>query len=1473
MKTKLFLITLFLSVLSYGQTIYVNSGATGSNDGSSWANAFTSLQSALPLATATRSIWVAAGTYTPHASDRKATFSMPNNALVYGGFNGTETALNQRDVKTNITVLSGDLQGDDNATLLDTEPTRQDNSYHVVSLRGNVKNIVVDGFTISGGNANGTENFNCSVPAINQYFDTRGGAVYANPYAANHHVTGAFKNCILEKNTGTSVAVYAPFTPCGVTNNSTDIDFETCIFRDNFSKNLPSILYSGSSGYAIYSRGSIINSVLYNNTSPNQSACIYLGTSTANGGNASGISVDVVNTTFAKNNGVNGNVIYMLRANGGRMKNVIVHDNGSTTPFNIAGAGAVVTNSIVEGGQQSGLNVDPLFKDTANNDFSLQPLSPAINAGNNADFPGTITKDLAGNDRIYDTTIDMGAYEASTICVMPTNVQVPSPDILSANVTWTGNAASLNYDVAYVLSGQPIASATVVNNITATNYTINNLLASTQYDVYVRANCAAGVTTNWSAVTTFTTLDGPIYVNHLATGANNGTSWANAFTDLQSALPLATATKEVWVAAGTYKPHASDRLVSFNLVTQTKLYGGFAGTETSLNQRDPKTNVTILSGDLQGNDNATLLETEPTRQDNAYHVLTIKGGDKQNIIVDGFTITGGNANGGLDTSGATSGQYNRNHGAGVQMAHLAQNKHTSATFRDIIFEKNTAVYASAYGTFFPISHTTYNSAVGFTQNMKFESIVVRDNYSANNSAMFLFVPAGYSRLGQGHLINSVFYNNTSGTYASCLVLGTTRVNGADSDFDVINCTFTKNTGNNGNVFFMQYAQNQGIRNNIIYGNGSATPVALSGHGTTATNSIIEGGQLAGTNSDPLFVDAVNNDFTLQNTSPAFDAGNNNYIPAGITKDLAGNDRITYGTVDMGAYELTGTCVTPTNVQVSNITDVTADVTWTSTHASVSNWEVAYVETGQPIGNGTTITGITATNYSMMNLNINTTYDVYVRSNCGGGLYSAWTAVQTFTTTGPLFVNQSASGANDGSSWVNAFTDLQSALPLANAARKIWVAAGTYKPHASDRKATFALLPNVKIYGGFAGTETALNQRNVQNNVTILSGDLSGNDNATLLDTEPTRQDNSYHILTVKGAGANIVVDGFTITGGNANGGTLTTGAGASQYYETRGAAVFSQTTGTGQILRAVIKDCILEKNTGTSVAVYSHFNSGGYTNQQSYVDFYSCTIRDNYSKDASALLYGGNKYYQLHNRGIITNSLFYNNVSANEASCVYASSSTFDPYNNQWTPGAASVNIANCTFAKNTGANHKVIRIANGDNTNTFLRNSIVYGNGSTTPYNFNGIYGGITAQNNLATDPLFVDMNANDFRLQTGSGAIDTGNNSYITSGVTLDLHRNPRIFNTTVDMGAFEHNPTLGVGTNEVLSNFSVHPNPATTIFTVTTEEAVRKVRVYNLHGQRMIETKETQVDISTLSSGVYLIEVTTEDYKVGIKRLVVR
>jgi len=140
--------------------------------------------------------------------------------------------------------------------------------------------------------------------------------------------------------------------------------------------------------------------------------------------------------------------------------------------------------------------------------------------------------------------------------------------------------------------------------------------------------------------------------------------------------------------------------------------------------------------------------------------------------------------------------------------------------------------------------------------------------------------------------------------------------------------------------------------------------------------------------------------------------------------------------------------------------------------------------------------------------------------------------------GPVvYVNQAATGVGDGSSWTDGYTDLQPAIDAAGgsegAIREIWVAKGTYKPSKrtdpnDPRSATLQLLDGVALYGGFTGTEASVNERDIDANPTVLSGDLNGDDGPDFVNYD----ENAYHVVTAIAVGNATLFDGLTVTAGH-----------------------------------------------------------------------------------------------------------------------------------------------------------------------------------------------------------------------------------------------------------------------------------------------------------------------------------------------------
>ncbi|MGE6220952.1 T9SS type A sorting domain-containing protein [Nubsella zeaxanthinifaciens] len=202
------------------------------------------------------------------------------------------------------------------------------------------------------------------------------------------------------------------------------------------------------------------------------------------------------------------------------------------------------------------------------------------------------------------------------------------------------------------------------------------------------------------------------YVKPIATGAGDGTSWADAAADLQTVINASSSGDQVWVAAGTYKPtiapgsSTTDRDKTFLLKQGVSVYGGFVGTEAVLSARDLAANLTILSGDIG---------TVGVKTDNVYHVVAVTG-NMVGARLDGFTITAGYADG-TTTPTINGGSFHQGRAAGLFLSST-----TGATFENLIISDNENATVSQNGgaAYFLYSSATLN-------NVEF-----KNNKSANN---------------------------------------------------------------------------------------------------------------------------------------------------------------------------------------------------------------------------------------------------------------------------------------------------------------------------------------------------------------------------------------------------------------------------------------------------------------------------------------------------------------------------------------------------------------------------------------------------------------------------------------------------------------------------------------------------------------------------------------------------------------------
>jgi predicted outer membrane repeat protein len=424
------------------------------------------------------------------------------------------------------------------------------------------------------------------------------------------------------------------------------------------------------------------------------------------------------------------------------------------------------------------------------------------------------------------------------------------------------------------------------------------------------------------------------FVNRAATGAKDGQDWADAFTDLQSALQAAQAADQIWVAEGTYTPTSgTDQTVSFVLKDGVGVYGGFAGTETLLSQRDPPDNITRLSGDI-----GTLGDTS----DNSNHVVTC-GLVSAGAVLDGFTISGGTAAGASFPLNSGGGMYLD--GGLPTLANLIFNSNSAGndggglyvndgapTLTNVTFSGNSAgdagggLYDNSAGP--TLTNVTFsgnssafsgsggggmydNSGAPTLTNITFSgnsgafggglfdnnSVLVLNNVTfSNNSATFgggggmynfdsntpsltnvTFIANSAAKRGGGMLntdssplLTSVaFSRNTAALFGGGMA-------SSDSNPILANVSFSGNSAPQGGAFYND-SGTPTILSSIVWGNTASTggaEILDSGGATIVLASDVEGGWSGSgnINADPLFVNAAQDDLHLQSGSPAAGMG-------------------------------------------------------------------------------------------------------------------------------------------------------------------------------------------------------------------------------------------------------------------------------------------------------------------------------------------------------------------------------------------------------------------------------------------------------------------------------------------------------------------------------------------------------------------------------------------------------------------------
>lgn len=1372
------LIVSLLSIQSLSAQIkYVSQSGAGLKNGTSWANAYDESQLRLVLDTTSsgKQVWIAAGTYHPTNTQpgiREVYFKIHSGVSVYGGFAGTETNLNQRNFKTNTSILSGDINF---VNVVD------DNSLHVVVFEEVTQMTILDGLTISHGRAEvpfgpgtakgggiyikgGEANVKVLNCTITDNYAKTGGGIYVEGNASP-----IFKGCLIQNNTAETGAGIATIAQESYTINA--------LFSETF--------FIGNYSTVVSSVGAALNEA--NNSGNNTTSytnCVFAENNLSNpevGGIQamnfsvnSACAINVTNCTFYNNgsgDNVRGKAINCPFQIGGTITNSIFWNNGNKNIADFLGSTiiSIVNNTIQYGFVQSintKTNNPEFFNDSAiagldgefgtlDDGLNIRCYSPAKNAG----IPtGAPTIDIIGTARPQDAGIDLGAYESL-------------PPVLS---------------IAITISRKNICSNTLVTfTATALNNGSNPLYQWKKNGANVGTNSVYFFDSNWSdndsvsceiasidpclfnttaiSNTIRIRISQRIYVNANATGANDGTSWTDAYTNLQTAFSSTLpCTPEIWVAKGVYKPSQNKDNTSTGLTDRTNtfklpninIYGGFTGNETSLSERDAFGNLTILSGDLDNNDlnpdgDYVSENVAQIQGSNAYNVVTIDG-SLLPMALDGFAITGGNADMISQNGNST---FTVNKGGGIVVINTSLN----LKIANCLISGNSAYY---------------NGGGIMADSSKFimENCIITNNYARFGGGL----NADYSYF---QLKNIVFLQNSSD-------VGGGIYNAHNIGGNAHHCVFYQNQGAQAAGGIQMSGANSQlfiVRNSIFWDNSGEPIRDINPVSAISLNYCDINGVYTGVGNVSIFPGFQNvydfngpddkwgtSDDGLKLTchSLLIDMGGS----SNVLTDIIGTIRPYGSAPDIGAYEYIPTIpsvsITASTSTLCETSMVTITPTIKEAFGLVVN--IKWIRNGIEEGN--------SLYYQNHLFDGDEIYCVITTSNsCTAALEASSNHITFKGYSFPvIYVDAAAPNGNRGNSWGDAINNLQSAINLASACTntpEIWVKKGTYYPSAyafgagsSNRDFTFALLNNLKIYGGFNGGEMNISQRNIAYNPTILSGDIGIKGN---------NSDNCHHVVLSPGNNDATILDGFIIKDGNANGSGTINVLGYTIYRD-GGGGLFTVYSASK------FNDCIIQNNSSTANGggIYFDFGAPALTNSVitnnssstgngggifAYLSGYistNCVFNSN-----SAGNFGGG-IYQLYSSSAVRNSTFYNNNATNDGGGIYS--------DNGSTP------IINCIVWGNNGGGTKGIK-------------GVYYG-----PFvSHSNVQGGFSGTGNTNTNPLFVNASDPDgadniwktpddgLALNCGSPAINTGTN---TDAPDKDIIKTTRPLFSTVDMGAYE-------------------------------------------------------------------------------------
>lgn len=337
----------------------------------------------------------------------------------------------------------------------------------------------------------------------------------------------------------------------------------------------------------------------------------------------------------------------------------------------------------------------------------------------------------------------------------------------------------------------------------------------------------------FSAITQSSISQNIIYVTPTGNGSMTGSGWSNALKgdDLRAAIWTAPANTSFWIAAGTYKPHPTSKDSSFYVYNRRiDLYGGFAGTETSVSQRDISGNPTVLSGAVHPTDSAQ------------YSDVIIRYDNADSSVLDGFVIR--------DAHGRTA-LLNQSQTFGTALSRVFVR---NSTFRNnkSIYNSQAAAFINpmaghAMLDFYNCDFTeNYNGAVGIRHGTEYfanRSTIVADSCRFYNNIGNVVVLNGASRTNNSASINlnrcefkgnSEIQTGAIIMFAPANYLGQTVPEGVVS-LELDSCYFGDNNVSNTVYYFPNMADSSRLlmNNCVIDSNGYSNPSLPYGHGNTA----------------------------------------------------------------------------------------------------------------------------------------------------------------------------------------------------------------------------------------------------------------------------------------------------------------------------------------------------------------------------------------------------------------------------------------------------------------------------------------------------------------------------------------------------------------------------------------------------------------------------------------------------------------